>query len=222
MKSFRAGDRKSAVKPAMGLLAILTVAAVMAASPSTAAAQQGNTANGQKVFAAQKCETCHGLKGEGGAGDAGGPEIAPPPVALPVFIDTVRNPRDPMPPFSAKEVSDAELRDVFAFLSSLAAPSQPSAAAAPAAGNADNGKRVYNSAGCYECHNLEGQGGAGTGPRLAPPMAYAAFSHQVRSPSDQMPPYTVKVLSDTELADIYAFLQSVPKPPAQASIPLLK
>jgi ubiquinol-cytochrome c reductase cytochrome c subunit len=37
-----------------------------------------------------------------------------------------------------------------------------------------------------------------------------------------MPPYTAKVLSDADLADIYAFLQSVPAPPKVDSIPLLK
>jgi mono/diheme cytochrome c family protein len=204
---------------AMLVLAVFTVAAAQA-SP---APQAGSAANGQKVFAAQKCDGCHGMKGEGGAGDAGGPEIAPPPLALPMFIDFVRSPKDPMPAFSTKDVSDAELTDVFAFLKSTAAPAAPQASAAqPGAGNAANGKKTYVSAGCYECHNLEGQGGQGTGPRLVPPIAMAGFLHQVRSPSDQMPPYTAKVLSDAEVSDIYAFLMSVPKPPALASIPLLK
>jgi hypothetical protein len=37
-----------------------------------------------------------------------------------------------------------------------------------------------------------------------------------------MPPYTTKVLSDSDLANIYAFLQSRPTPPPVESIPLLK
>ena len=201
------------------VLAIFTVAAAQA-SP---APQVGNTANGQKVFTAQKCETCHGLKGEGGAGDAGGPQIAPPPVALPAFIGTVRNPKDPMPAFTAQQVSDAELTDVFAFLKSLGGTAPAQSSAAPTgAGNAVNGKKLYVMAGCYECHDNEGQGGAGTGPRLAPPIGFAAFIHQLRSPSDEMPPYTAKVLTDADVTDIYAFLGSVPKAPALASIPLLK
>ena len=36
-----------------------------------------------------------------------------------------------------------------------------------------------------------------------------------------MPPYTAVVLSDQDLADIYAFLEARPKPPAVNSIPLL-
>jgi len=37
-----------------------------------------------------------------------------------------------------------------------------------------------------------------------------------------MPPYTSKVLSDAELADIYAFVQAAPLPPKVDSNPLLK
>ena len=90
-------------------------------------------------------------------------------------------------------------------------------------GNAKNGKAVYTTTGCYECHGREAHGGAGTGPKLGPgAIPYSAFAFQVRSPRDQMPPYTSKVLSDADLADIYAFVQSLPQPPKVESIPLLK
>jgi hypothetical protein len=36
-----------------------------------------------------------------------------------------------------------------------------------------------------------------------------------------MPPYTLKVLSDAELADIYAFLRSIPPPRGEKDIPSL-
>ena len=101
-----------------------------------------------------------------------------------------------------------------------AAPA-PQAAAAPA-GNADAGKKLFNSVGCYQCHGYEGQGGV-AGPRLAPrPLPWPALSRYVRRPANQMPPYTEKVLSDTDLAHIYAYLQSRPAPAAVQSIPLLQ
>ena len=43
----------------------------------------------------------------------------------------------------------------------------------------------------------------------------------VRKTTGEMPPYTTKVLSDRDLADIYAFLESLPKPAPVSSIPLL-
>jgi ubiquinol-cytochrome c reductase cytochrome c subunit len=100
-------------------------------------------------------------------------------------------------------------------------PAAQAGATAPA-GNAETGKKLYNSYGCYQCHGYEAQGGA-AGPRLGPrPMPYPAFSRYVRQPTNQMPPYTVKVVTDAELADIYAYVQSRPAPPPADSIPLLK
>ena len=37
-----------------------------------------------------------------------------------------------------------------------------------------------------------------------------------------MPPYREKVLPNADLADIYAYLQSVPKPPDPNSLPQFK
>ena len=87
-------------------------------------------------------------------------------------------------------------------------------------GDAANGKKIFASYGCYQCHGYEGQGGAGA--RLAPkPLSFDAFSKYVRHPSREMPPYTAKVVKDQELADIYAYLLSIPTPPPASSIPLL-
>lgn len=87
-------------------------------------------------------------------------------------------------------------------------------------GNAENGKALFMKIGCYECHGREGQG-AVTGPRLNQnPITFARFNSYIRKPSGEMPPYTAKVVTDQQAADIYAFLQSLPKPPAD--IPLLK
>ena len=89
--------------------------------------------------------------------------------------------------------------------------------------DASQGRKLFESYGCYQCHGLEAQGGLGTGPRLGPqPISSAAVRKYVRQPTGQMPPYTAKVVSDKDLADIYAFLQSVKKPTAVKEIPLLK
>lgn len=100
----------------------------------------------------------------------------------------------------------------------------PTRTATEPAGNAQSGKRLFVSAGCQLCHNGEGQGG-GPGPRLAPKpnmLPFTVFKQRARQPLNAMPPYTAKVLSDQQLADIYAFLQTVPKPPDASTIPLLR
>src|SRR5579863_3317737 len=88
-------------------------------------------------------------------------------------------------------------------------------------GDAANGKKLFASYGCFECHGYVGQGGA-AGARIAPkPLPWAAFSKYVRHPTNQMPPYTTKVVSDDQLADIHAYLESIPAPPAVKDVPQL-
>ena len=107
------------------------------------------------------------------------------------------------------------LLTIFTASISLAQSSAP-------AGNAQTGRKLFTSDGCFQCHGLEAQGGLGAGPRLGPrPIAFAAFEKYIRQPTGQMPPYTAKVVSEKDLADIYAFLQSVKQPPAVKDIPLL-
>jgi mono/diheme cytochrome c family protein len=102
-----------------------------------------------------------------------------------------------------------------------AVAAQTPAPAAPK-GDAAKGKKLFGDYGCYQCHGYAAQGG-GAGPRLAPrPMAFEVFSKYVRKPTAEMPPYTAKVVTDQELADIYTFLAGIPAPAAVDSIPLLK
>ena len=103
------------------------------------------------------------------------------------------------------------------------APAPPAARPAEtASGNADAGKKLWVSYGCWQCHGYEGQGGA-AGPRLAARnLAFATFAAYVRRPANQMPPYTEKVVSNADLMNIHAFIQSRPAPPPVASVPLLQ
>src|SRR5690242_13730731 len=77
-------------------------------------------------------------------------------------------------------------------------------------GDAKAGQVLYESAGCYECHGHSGAGSS-VGPHLVEPPPLARFLAQLRLPSAVMPPYETNVLSDAQVADIYAFVQSLPK-----------
>jgi len=90
-----------------------------------------------------------------------------------------------------------------------------------AAGSAEKGKTAFVKHGCWQCHGFVGQGGV-TGPKLAPnPIPPEAFSAFVRFSAGGMPPYQKTILSDEDLADIHAYLQSQSKAPDYKSIPLL-
>ena len=89
------------------------------------------------------------------------------------------------------------------------------------AASAEKGRTVYVNHGCWQCHGFVGQGGS-AGPKIAPdPMPLDAFSAFLRNSNGPMPPYQKAVLSDADLADIHAYLQSIPKTPDYKSIPLL-
>jgi mono/diheme cytochrome c family protein len=89
------------------------------------------------------------------------------------------------------------------------------------AGSADHGKKLFVDDGCWECHGRAAQGGVG--PKLGPhPLPAAAIIAYIRQPTGEMPPYTAKVISDADISDIQAFLQSLPDPPKVDTIPLLK
>ena len=85
-------------------------------------------------------------------------------------------------------------------------------------GDAQRGKELFVKTGCYQCHGYEAQG-ASTGPRLGPePAAFTRFVAYVRKPTGDMPPYMAKVLSEAQLADIYAFVSTRQKPTARPSL----
>ena len=84
---------------------------------------------------------------------------------------------------------------------------------APPPGDAAHGKQIFLEIGCFTCHGRSGQGGAYNGP--APILAKTAlpfdgFKGQLRNPVNDMPAYSDAVLSDKDVADIYAFLQTLP------------
>ena len=111
----------------------------------------------------------------------------------------------------------------FIVLAPLPAQGRQTSTEAPA-GNVENGRKLYLARACWMCHQYAAQGGDGPGgPRLAGRLpAWAAFARYVRRPTDQMIPYTAKVLPDAELADIYAWLRTLPPPPPVTSLPQLK
>ncbi len=90
----------------------------------------------------------------------------------------------------------------------------------------ENGERVYLRLGCQACHGTVGHGGAAG--RLAPnTLPLPAFTAWVRNGSpgwtfaSGMPAFPPSVVGDAELADVRAYLASLPAPPPLEEIPLL-
>lgn len=103
----------------------------------------------------------------------------------------------------------------------LAQPAAP-ATGTPAA-NAVDGRKLFVSYGCYQCHGYEGQGSTATGARLAGRLLpFVGFRMYVRDPAGVMPPYAAALVPDADLGHIYEFLRTRPAPPPVESIPQLQ
>ena len=108
------------------------------------------------------------------------------------------------------------MRFVLGALALAAFAATPAYSADPA-----KGKTAYMKNGCWQCHGDVGQGGV-AGKTLAPkPMPLEAFNVFVRNSNGPMPPYPKEILSDADLADIHAYLLSIPAAKDYKSIPLL-
>jgi ubiquinol-cytochrome c reductase cytochrome c subunit len=108
---------------------------------------------------------------------------------------------------------------VILIASSVATAQTPAPSAQ--AGSAENGKKLYVTYFCWSCHGSSGRAG-GAAPAITPSARSADdLIKYIRKPRGAMPPYTSKSISDREIADIAAFLRTIPKDPDPKSIPLL-
>ena len=95
-------------------------------------------------------------------------------------------------------------------------------ARSPVGGDSVRGARLFQTYGCYACHGTTGGGGGIAGPRLAPePLPPAAIIAKLRNASGRMPVYSPAVLSDAEIADLVAYLVSIPSGKPVEAIPIL-
>jgi mono/diheme cytochrome c family protein len=111
---------------------------------------------------------------------------------------------------------------IFGILAQTAALAILTVAAYGQQGDAKKCGKMFVDYSCYACHGFSGQNGPGK--RLVPmKLAAVAFTAYVRSPgTNQMPSYSAKVLSDAQLADIWAYIKTLPDSPEAKDIPLVQ
>ena len=89
-------------------------------------------------------------------------------------------------------------------------------------GDPVRGKLFFMKFGCYACHGTTGAGGGFAGPKIAPdPPPLEAVQAKLRTAGGRMPVYAPVVLDDAKVADIVAYLRSIPRGRSAREIPEL-
>lgn len=204
-------------------LAVATVVAGFLALPRIAGSAETETeltpdvVRGEQLYALN-CAACHGGDGRGGqtsAGDSAPPLAGEDPVTLAymdLVMDTGRMP-PPGDPFDnrGREVtlSPQEQADILAYVEQdLGLEGRVEV---PEPGSAGRGLELY-ARNCASCHGATGAGGvAGAGaytPRINE-LEPQTIAQAIRIGPFQMPAFDSSQISDDEVGDIAAFLETV-------------
>ncbi len=98
------------------------LAAVAALALAGAASAAGSPDKGKAAFIKHGCFQCHGTVGQGSVVTSLGKVLYDTELPLEAFIAFVRGTNRAMPPYSDKILSDADLTDIYAYLTSLPKP----------------------------------------------------------------------------------------------------
>ncbi len=107
-------------RPGSRLQLSVALASTLAAAAGGAAAQSAasDVEAGRQLYMQNGCFACHGTVGQGGERGAG-PRIAPETVPFEAFEAMVRNPRQAMPRYETRFVSDEQLLAMHRYLASI-------------------------------------------------------------------------------------------------------
>jgi mono/diheme cytochrome c family protein len=98
----------------IGIILILSLALTACGGSSSSNTPTGDVAAGQTAYASLACVGCHGENAEGSVG----PQLAGYSKGWDKFHSTVRNGEEEMPKFGTSMVSDQQLADIYAWLTS--------------------------------------------------------------------------------------------------------
>lgn len=158
--------------------------------------------NGKVIWEEQvwQCQRCHGEMGQG----KWGRPLSNSELTAQEWIAQVRNPRRFMPHFSEDQVTDEQIIDIHAYVTSLPDPGDFTRAEANLPADAPEGQMLIAQKNCIACHGE-------TGPvdrfveRGEVPTADAVIA-QLRNPKQFMPSFSEDQVSDAEAALIADFL----------------
>ncbi len=195
---------------------------------TTALAQgTGDAKKGETLWSQNNCKSCHGDKGEGKyagvrAGDG---------KAAADWIKQSRTPRANMPAYTAAQLSDADLTDMWAYMQTLPKPASFTPMTSTLQAGDPAGKALLAEKRCIACHSNFAAGMVKT--RFVDQkreVTTEAVLKQLRTPAKLMPAFSATQVSDAQAAQIADFLKAqaaaataapvaAPAPAAPATMP---
>lgn len=170
----------------------------------------GNAEAGRTQWAVNmRCGNCHGTTGEGGFG----PDLAGRGLSLEQFRRAVRQPWGIMPAYSARQLSDQAIADMWAFTSALPKSIQvgrPRFATVPGSPAAQ--VQLVEGLGCANCHGPEVRFPRQVLGRSATEVDFEHFAkiiheHDSLFPEGRMGSYSRQRVSPAVLRDVYWFVR---------------
>ncbi|MDX1520692.1 MAG: c-type cytochrome [Anaerolineae bacterium] len=181
-------------------VAALVAVLLLALSVSSAFAQDPDAGQAAWEGEVWQCSACHGGEGEG----LFGRPLSNSTLSADEWIDQVRNPRNFMPRFSADQVTDQQITDIHAYITSLPAPADFTRMSVELPPDAPEGQQLIVQNNCVACHGE-------TGPierfidRGETPTAERVIA-QLRTPFSLMPSFSEDQVSDADAALIAEFM----------------
>lgn len=174
--------------------------AYQAPEPTTAPAAS-DPDRGHTLYTTWRCAGCHGDRAQGQVGGA----LAGTTLPFEQFVQAVRQTRPPKPAFSTAELTDADVRDIYAWVAAL--PASPQVAAAVELGPGEVlGMSVWTQSGCDACHGAFAQGSAYAPALVETDLSLDDFLAALRRDVIAIPGHGPDVISDEWAARLYRWL----------------
>lgn len=176
-------------------------------------------AQGQKLFNDEQCVSCHGPEGQG----AIGPTLAHTALSFDQFLLKVRNAIPPKPAFSADVLPDQSVYDIYGWLQSMSAKSEPLARPSLAIVKIEPGQEelpegpilgmsLWTSFHCDSCHGAFAQGSSKGSELAGISFPYEMERAKMRQTADKIPEHDQSFMRDTVLKRLYEWLKAGANP----------
>lgn len=175
--------------------------AYQAPEPTALPAAAPDPERGHTLYNTWRCAGCHGDNAQGQVGGA----LAGTALPFEQFVQAVRQTRPPKPAFSTAELSDADVRDIYAWVTAL--PASPEVAAAVKLGPGEVlGMSVWTQSGCDACHGAFAQGSAYAPALVETDLSLDNFLAALRRDVTTIPAHGPDAIADEWAARLYRWL----------------